>query len=227
MNELLDMIDYQNFAWRSLFLYYKDPRDVLKNLGRYIEEQLSGSPSMGDIIIPGSFIQHNKIWVGENTTIEPGVYIKGPALIGSNVTIRHGAYLRENVIIGDNCVVGHCTEIKHSILLNKSKAPHFNYIGNSIIGEGVNLGAGSICSNVKNLPFKEAITIEYNGRKWNAETPYFGSIIGDNVKIGCNTVLNPGTVIGKNVVTYSNISLKGHIPDNHIVKSSTDIVQLL
>ncbi|WP_027085483.1 DapH/DapD/GlmU-related protein [Cohnella panacarvi] len=227
MNILPDLINFQSFAWRSLFLEYQDPREILMNLGGYIEDQLHRLPKTNIVDVPGTFLQHDKVWIGENTTIEPGVYIKGPALIGSNVTIRHGAYLRENVIIGDNCVVGHCSEIKHSVLLNKAKAPHFNYIGNSIIGEGVNFGAGSICSNVKNLPFKGAISIEFNGHRWSAETPYFGSIVGDNAKIGCNTVLNPGTVIGKNVVTYANISLKCHIPDNHIVKSNAEIVPIV
>ncbi len=170
--------------------------------------------------IPASCHLENleKIFIGENTTIEPNTYIKGPCFIGKNCQIRHGAYIRGNVIIGDGCIIGHCTEIKNSILLNNVRASHFAYIGDSIIGNNVNLGAGVKCANFR--LDKEDVTIYFQNKKINTGLKKLGAIIGDNSQIGCNTVLNPATFLGKNVVCYASLNVGGYVLSNSIIKQA-------
>ena len=138
------------------------------------------------------------VWVGKGTTIEKTVTIKGPAIIGYNCELRQCAFIRDSVIIGNECVIGNSTELKNSLLFNKVQVPHFNYIGDSILGYKAHTGAGVICSNLKStggtVKIKAADTyIETGLRK-------FGAMIGDNAEIGCNSVLNPGAVIGRNSI---------------------------
>ncbi len=158
-----------------------------------------------------------QISIGKGTVIEPGAYIKGPCIIGANCHIRHGAYIRGDSIIGDNCVIGHTTELKGSILLNKSNAAHFAYLGDTIIGSFVNLGAGVKCANLR-LDSKEIVVegIQTGRRK-------FGAIIGDHAEIGCNSVLNPGTLIGKEVKAYPAINFGGVIEEKSTVKPATKV----
>ncbi|HSX37698.1 MAG TPA: LpxA family transferase [Chlamydiales bacterium] len=150
------------------------------------------------------------IAIGRNTVIEPGVFIQGPCIIGSNCILRHGAYLRGGVICGNRSVVGHGTEIKHSILLDDVAATHFAYIGDSIIGNGVNLGAGVKCANLR-LDRKE-VSIWDCGNRVLTGLKKFGAVIGDRVQIGCNCVLNPGTLIGKDSISYPLLHFGGSIP---------------
>lgn len=141
------------------------------------------------------------ISIEKGTVIEPGVYIQGPCIIGKNCILRHGAYLRGGVLCGDYCAIGHCAEIKHAILLDYSAATHFTYVGDSIIGSGANLGAGVKCANLR-LDRQDILP----GMK------KFGACIGDRVQIGCNCVLNPGTLIGKESVVYPLLNFGGTIP---------------
>lgn len=205
---------------------------IKKLIPELIKEKSLGSSFLyGDdhdkLMETGAYVNKNNVLIGEGSIIEAGAYIKGPAIIGRNVTIRTGAYIRENVIIGDNCLIGHASELKHSIVLNNSKTPHFNYVGNSIIGNNVNLGAGAICSNLKYLPYGGDIEVKLGNNKISTGARYFGCLIGDNTKIGCNVVIYPGTLIGKGVITYSSISLRGTIADNSLVKDTNNIVKVL
>ena len=159
--------------------------------------------------------------IGKGTVVESGSYIKGPAIIGENVVIRHGAYLRENCIIGNNCIVGHASEIKNSIMLNGSAASHFGYVGDTILGNGVNLAAGCKLSNNKNDG--EEITVTIDREKYFTGLKHFGAIIGDNTKVGCNAVTNPGTLIGKSCIIYPCSSIKGILEPNTIVKLRQEI----
>lgn len=155
-----------------------------------------------------------EISIGEGTIIEKGAYIKGPCVIGKNCIIRHGSYLRGNVITGDFCVIGHCSEVKNSVLLNHAAAPHFSYVGDSILGNDVNLGAGVKCANFR-LDKKE-IVVEADGRSFSFDK--LGAIIGDGSQIGCNSVLSPGVFLCKNVFCYPNLTIKGYIEERGIVK---------
>jgi NDP-sugar pyrophosphorylase family protein len=163
------------------------------------------------------YIEKENVFIGKNAHIESSTYIKGPVIIGNNVEIRHGAYIRGNCIIGDNCVIGHASEIKGSIMLNKSKIPHFAYMGDSIIGENVNLGAGTRLANLKVTGSN--IVINHNGKNFNTNLRKFGAIIGDNTELGCNTVTSPGTLIGKNVLGYPLCHLRGFFESNSIIKN--------
>src|SRR5258706_11507410 len=138
--------------------------------------------------------------------------IKGPAIIGRNCQIRHNAYVREQVIIGDNCIVGNSCEVKNSILFNQAVAPHFNYIGDSILGHKAHLGAGVKISNVKLVPGN--ITVEMNGQPFDTGLRKFGALLGDGADIGCNAVLNPGSLIGRGSVVYPNTNWRGGLAAN-------------
>ena len=150
------------------------------------------------------------ISIGEGTIIEPGVFIQGPCIIGKNCTIRHGAYIRESVICGDHCHIGHSAELKHSILLDHAAATHFVYVGDSILGSHVNLGAGVKCANLR--LDRGDVSIRIDGKKIKTGLKKFGAIVGDRVQIGCNSVLNPGTLVGKESFAYPLMNLAGFIP---------------
>jgi NDP-sugar pyrophosphorylase family protein len=143
--------------------------------------------------------------------------IKGPAIIGRNCQIRHNAYIREDVIIGDGCVVGNASEIKHSVLFNRVQVPHYNYVGDSILGHKAHLGAGVKISNVKLVPGN--IFVEKEGVPFDTGLRKFGALLGDECDIGCNAVLNPGTIIGRQSVIYPNTNWRGILPDRLIVKN--------
>ena len=158
-----------------------------------------------------------KVSIGEGTLVEDGAMIKGPAIIGRNCQIRHGAYIRENVIIGDNCMVGNSTEIKNSLLLNDAQAPHFNYVGDSILGYKAHLGAGVKISNF--TLFGANISVEIDGQPFDTGLRKFGALLGDGCEIGCNAVLSPGSIIGRDSIIYPNVSWRGILPGRMIVKN--------
>ncbi|OGH06742.1 MAG: hypothetical protein A2171_01770 [Candidatus Levybacteria bacterium RBG_13_35_9] len=156
------------------------------------------------------------VFVGKGTVVEKGAFVKGPAIIGKNCFIAHGAYIRENVIIGDNVKIGHACEIKNSIILNNTHIAHFNYIGDSVIGNNVNFGAGAITANFR-LDGKN-VFVRNNSLKIDSKLLKFGAIVGDGTKIGVGAVLNPGTVLGKNCVVYPLINVFGLYTDNKVIK---------
>ena len=158
-----------------------------------------------------------QVFIGEGTLVEVGAMIKGPAIIGRNCQIRHNAYIREQVIIGDNCLVGNSCEVKNSILFNHATAPHFNYVGDSILGCRAHLGAGVILSNVKSLPGN--VFVEINGVRYDTGLRKFGALLGDGAEVGCNSVLNPGSIVGRGAVVYPGVSWRGVLPANMIVKN--------
>lgn len=155
-------------------------------------------------------------FIGEGTVIEEGVMIKGPAIIGKNCVIAHGAYIRENCILGDNVKIGHASEAKNSIILNSSTIAHFNYVGDSIIGGNVNLGGGAKTANFR-LDGK-SIQIKTDVEIIDTKLIKLGAIVGDNCKIGVNSVLNPGTILGKNCLVYPLTSVVGIKSEGTIIK---------
>ena len=162
------------------------------------------------------------VLVGENVKIYPTATIEGPTVIGSGTEVRPGAFIRGGVITGENCVIGNSSELKNCILLNKVQIPHYNYVGDSILGNKAHTGAGTICSNLKsdgkNIVVHGDIEYETGLRK-------IGGILGDGADVGCGSVINPGTVIGKNTSVYPLTSLRGVYPADCIVKSQKEIVK--
>jgi len=191
--------------------------EALHNLTAYLKEQELGKIEV-EIPPTAYLINRELISIGEGTVIEPGAYIEGPVIIGPYNQIRHGAYIRGNVITGEKCIIGHSTEIKHSILLNGASAAHFNYVGDSILGNDVNLGAGVKLANYR-LDHKE-VSILFQGQKILTGLKKMGAIIGDGAQLGCNSVTNPGTLIGPKAFCYPCVNIKGIVPSRAIYKES-------
>lgn len=161
------------------------------------------------------------VLVGENVKISEFATIEAPAIIGSGTEIRPGAYLRGNVITGENCVIGNSSEIKNAILLEKVQVPHYNYVGDSVLGNKAHMGAGSICSNLKS---DGKAVVVHGDTDYDTKLRKVGGILADGADVGCGCVINPGTVIGKNTTVYPLTSLRGVYPANCIVKAQEKIV---
>ncbi len=163
------------------------------------------------------------IWIAKSAKVAPSASITGPCIIGENTEVRHCAFIRGNAYIGDNCVVGNSTELKNVVLISHVQVPHYNYVGDSVLGVYSHMGAGSITSNVKSD--KTLVSVKIGNEKIETGLKKFGAMIGDNVEIGCGSVLNPGTVIGKNSNVYPLSSVRGYIPENSIYKKAGEVVQ--
>ncbi len=163
------------------------------------------------------------VWIAKSATVAPTAYIKGPAIIGENAEIRHCAFIRGKAIVGENAVVGNSTELKNVILFNRVQVPHYNYVGDSILGYKSHMGAGSITSNVKSD--KKLVVVKDGIEKIETGIKKFGAMLGDNVEIGCGSVLNPGTVVGRNTNIYPLSSVRGVVPENSIYKNKNEIIE--
>ena len=162
------------------------------------------------------------IWIAKSANVFLTAYIKGPEIIGENAEIRHCAFIRGNAIIGNNAVVGNSTELKNVILFNNVQVPHYNYVGDSILGYKSHMGAGSITSNVKSD--KKPVIVKNGKEQIETGLKKFGAMVGDNVEVGCGSILNPGSVIGKNTNIYPLSSVRGVVPENSIYKNQNEIV---
>ncbi|HSH96577.1 MAG TPA: UDP-N-acetylglucosamine diphosphorylase [Roseimicrobium sp.] len=209
-----DLFDLSQTAHAALFEGREYAWDALKGLKAYIDANLK--PSLHNRCEGRAFIGKD-VFIGEGTVVEDGVMIKGPAIIGRNCEIRHGAYIREHVIIGDNCVIGNACEFKHSLLFNGCQVPHFSYVGDSIFGYKAHLGAGVKVSNVKLVPGN--VMVEVNGAPFDTGLRKFGALVGDFSEVGCNSVLNPGSIIGRRSVIYPCTNWRGILPDDMMVKN--------
>jgi NDP-sugar pyrophosphorylase family protein len=212
-----DLFDLSETEHASIFDGCEHGWDALKKIAAYLAAHLR--PGLKNRCQGVAFIGE-KVFIGEGTIVEDGAMIKGPAIIGRNCEIRHNAYIRENVIIGDNCVIGNSSEVKNSLLFNKAGAPHFNYIGDSILGYKAHLGAGVKVSNIKVVPGN--VTVQMKGKPFDTGLRKFGALLGDNVDVGCNAVLNPGTIIGRGSVIYPNTNWRGVLAENMIVKNKSE-----
>ena len=162
------------------------------------------------------------IWIAKSAKVAPTAYISGPVIIGEETEIRHCAFIRGNAIVGNHCVVGNSTELKNVILFNNVQVPHYNYVGDSILGYRSHMGAGSITSNVKSD--KKLVIVKTESECMETGLKKFGAMIGDNVEVGCNSVLNPGTVIGKNSNIYPLSCVRGIVLANSIYKNQNEVV---
>lgn len=211
-----EFFDLAGFPFKELFDGLAYPWEALAKIAAFIDGY--GKYEILGEVSPGAFIEGDKIAVGRGTTVEPGALIRGRVLIGENCEIRHGAYIRGDAIIGNNCVVGHTTEVKNSIFLNGAKAGHFAYIGDSILGGEVNLGAGTKLANLK---FEDECCVKVSaGTVLNLDTGLrkMGAIIGDRSELGCNTVTTPGSLIGPDSLVYPNATVRGYLPAKHVLK---------
>ncbi|MBI5394931.1 MAG: UDP-N-acetylglucosamine diphosphorylase [Verrucomicrobia bacterium] len=208
-----DLLDLAQLEHAALFDGCEFPWQALARIKDYLRKNLK-SGNHGTVV--GSPFIGRDVFVGEGTVIEQGAFVKGPALIGRNCQIRAGAYVRENVIAGDDCVLGNSCEFKNAVLLNGAQAPHFNYVGDSILGCEAHLGAGVICSNLKSLAGN--VTVAWEGKTLDTGLRKFGAVVGDRADIGCNCVLNPGSIIGRGSVLYPTINWRGVCPPESVVK---------
>ncbi len=198
----------------DLFKNLEYPWEILPKIKEYIisilEKGIDGYKTLKDGVL-----------IGEDVKIYPNVVIDGPAIIGAGTEIRPGAFLRGNVIVGRNCVIGNSTEMKNCVLLDNVQIPHYNYVGDSVLGNRAHMGAGAICSNFKadgkNVIIHADVDYETNLRK-------VGGFLADGADIGCGCVLNPGTIVGKNTSVYPLTALRGVIGENCIVKDMKNII---
>lgn len=163
----------------------------------------------------------DNIWIAKSATIFPSAYIGGPAIIGKEAEVRQGAFIRGNAIVGEGAVVGNSTELKNVILFNKVQVPHYNYVGDSILGYKAHMGAGAVTSNVKSD--KTLVKVSCDGERLETGLKKFGAMLGDRVEVGCNSVLNPGTVIGRDSNIYPLSSVRGMVKEKHIYKDKNNI----
>lgn len=162
------------------------------------------------------------VWIAKSAKVAPTAYINGPAIIGKEAEIRHCAFIRGNAIVGENTVVGNSTELKNVILFNNVQVPHYNYVGDSILGYKSHMGAGSITSNVKSD--KKLVIVKSGDNKIETGLKKFGAMLGDNVEVGCGSILNPGSVIGRNTNIYPLSSVRGVVAENSIYKRQGEVV---
>ena len=204
---------------------------IAKEIFEEITYPWEALPKINDFIIKlGNTLDQSKynkigedVWIAKNAQIMPTAYIKGPAIIGENAEIRHCAFIRGKVIIGEGAVVGNSTELKNVILFNKVQVPHYNYVGDSILGYKAHMGAGAITSNVKSD--KKLVVVKNGKEKIETGIKKFGAMIGDEVEVGCGSILNPGSVIGKNTNIYPLSSVRGVIAPNSIYKNQNEITK--
>ncbi len=209
------------YAHKKLFSELEPVWKVLDRISDYLQRETLGI-HQGNVSKQAYLINSDQISIGIGTVVEPGAYIKGPCIIGNYCTIRHGAYLRGNVITGDHCVIGHATEVKNSVLLDHAQAAHFSYVGDSILGNRINLGAGVKLANL--LFNNKSIRIEFEGSELNTGLRKLGAIIGDQAQIGCNSVTNPGTFMGPRSCIYPSMNAGGVILQDQALKSTNETI---
>ena len=209
---------------------YNLEETIAKSLLEGLEYPWEALPKISEFILEtGSNLDLNiyelkgeNIWIAKSAKVMPTAYIKGPAIIGEKAEIRHCAFVRGNAIVGDNAVVGNSTELKNVILFNDVQVPHYNYVGDSILGYKAHMGAGSITSNVKSD--KKLVIVKNGTQTIETGLKKFGAMIGDNVEVGCSSVLNPGTVVGRDTNIYPLSSVRGVVPANSIYKKQNEVV---
>lgn len=207
-----ELYNYEELIVKDFFDRYTYPYECLSDIKSFIIE-------MGKKLDLSKFdYLEDNIWIAKSANISPKATLNGPLIVMDNVCIRPNAYIRGNVFIGENSVIGNSTELKNSILLNNVQVPHFNYVGDSILGNFVHLGAGVIISNLKSDKTSVKVgDINTGMRK-------VGAFLGDNVEVGCNSVITPGVVIGKNTTVYPLVMVRGIVGSNKIIKRDNVIV---
>ncbi|MCM1144063.1 MAG: UDP-N-acetylglucosamine pyrophosphorylase [Blautia sp.] len=202
---------------REIFEDVTYPWEVLPKIGEFIVR-------LGNTLPEEKYERREgNIWIAKSAKVYPSAYINGPAIIDEDAEIRHCAFIRGNAIVGKGAVVGNSTELKNVILFNKVQAPHYNYVGDSILGFKAHMGAGSITSNVKSD--KTLVVVRAGEERYETGLKKFGAMLGDGVEVGCNSVLNPGTIIGRETNIYPASMVRGFIPAGSIYKKQGEVVE--
>jgi NDP-sugar pyrophosphorylase family protein len=213
-----DLFDLAQTDHADLFARCDFAWEGLQRLKDYLGDHLK--PGLRNRCVGVAWIDEN-VFIGEGTVVEDGAMIKGPAIIGRNCEIRHNAYIRGPVIIGDGCVIGNASELKNAFLFNEAKVPHFNYVGDSILGFEAHLGAGVKICNVK--LGSGTIKVQCDEGTLDSGLRKLGAIIGDRSEVGCNAVLNPGSVLGRSSVVYPNVFWRGTLASRSIAKNRSPV----
>ena len=210
------LLDLKETMAAELFEGKTYPWEVLPEIKDFILK-------LGKTLDPDEYeYREGDIWIAKSAKIAPTACINGPAIIGKDTEVRHCAFIRGNAIVGEDCVVGNSTELKNVVLFNYVQVPHYNYVGDAVLGYKSHMGAGSICSNVKSD--KQLVVVKDGEEKIETGLKKFGAMLGDHVEVGCGSVLNPGTVIGRNSNIYPLSPVRGCVPADSIYKSRTEIV---
>jgi NDP-sugar pyrophosphorylase family protein len=214
-----DFLDFSETDHAGLFRSEEDVWNALGRISEYLEERLKRvGPAMQEGQVHESAVIGDRVYLAPGSTVEANAVIKGPAWIGRGTVVRSGAYVRENVIAGDNCVLGNSSEFKNCLLFNHCEVPHYNYVGDSILGYKAHLGAGVICSNVR-LDRRPVSVKAEDGERIETGLRKFGAIIGDRTEVGCQSVLSPGTILGRDCILYPLTSWTGVLGAGRIVKN--------
>jgi NDP-sugar pyrophosphorylase family protein len=212
----LAFFDLASFTYGDLFDGVQAVWQVLSRLEAYIITHTTKENQVLGQVDPGAYLGEQHILIEEDAVVEPGAYIQGPCIIGRGAVVRHGAYVRPGTLAGAESLIGHCTETKNCLLLPHSKAPHFAYVGDSILGNRVNLGAGVKLADLR--LDNRTITIKVNGQRYSTGLHKMGAIIGDDSHLGCNAVCNPGTILGPRCVIHALTSVRGYHPAGTVLK---------
>ena len=216
MYKIKDLYDLNETIAAELFEGKEYPWEVLADIGDFILK-------LGDKLPKDEFTKKgDNIWIHKSVTIAPTATLNGPLIIDGVTEVRPGAFIRGKAIVGKNCVVGNSTELKNVVLFNTVQVPHYNYVGDSILGTHSHMGAGSITSNVKSD--KTLVVVKDGDERIETGLKKFGAMLGDYVEVGCNSVLNPGTMIGRHTNVYPLSCVRGVIPENSIFKNKDEIV---
>lgn len=211
-----NMYDLNETIAADLFEGLDYPWQALPKIGDFIKK-------LGPSLPKEEYDQIGEdVWIAKSATVFPSAYVHGPAIIGKEAEVRHCAFIRGNAIIGEGAVVGNSTELKNVVLFNKVQVPHYNYVGDSILGYKAHMGAGSITSNVK--ADKQLVKVHTGEVHIETGLKKFGAMLGDNVEVGCNAVLNPGTVIGRESNVYPTSMVRGVVPAKSIFKNTGEII---
>ena len=214
VNELYDL---NETIAKDIFDNVTYPWEVLPKIGDFIVE-------LGETLSKEEYDQvEENVWIAKSANVFPSAYIHGPAIIGKDAEVRHCAFIRGNAIVGEGEVVGNSTELKNVILFNKVQVPHYNYVGDSVLGYKAHMGAGSITSNVKSD--KKLVVVKTPEGGIETGRKKFGAMLGDEVEVGCGTVLNPGSVVGRHTNIYPLSSVRGYVPAGSIYKRQGEVVE--
>ena len=212
-----NLFNFDETIAADIFTDIDFPWEVLPKIKDFIT-------GLGESLSPDDYDKKgDNVWIAKSAAIAPTATINGPCIIGKDTEVRPGAFIRGNAIVGEKCVVGNSTELKNVILFNNVQVPHYNYVGDSILGTHSHMGAGSITSNVKSD--KTLVVVKNGDEQIETGLKKFGAMLGDYVEVGCNSVLNPGTVIGRHCNVYPLSSVRGVIPEGHIFKDKSNITK--
>lgn len=215
--KIKNLYDLEQTIAAELFEGVDYPWEVLPKIGDFIKK-------LGPTLSADEYDQVGEnVWIAKSAEVFPSAYIKGPAIIGKDAEVRQCAFIRGNAIVGEGAVVGNSTELKNVVLFNKVQVPHYNYVGDSILGFKSHMGAGSITSNVK--ADKMLVKVKAGEEVIETGLKKFGAMLGDNVEVGCNAVLNPGTVIGRESNVYPTSMVRGFVPARSIFKNTGEMIK--